>query len=207
MVKVEEVGLDDFVEVNVTVVTVDDFCLWLYGSDNLADASEFIGFHLAGFVEKDDVAELNLLYDEVFNIVFFDILSGKLESSFEFVFHAEGIDDGDDAVEAGYADVGHLGCHRGYGADGLCDRCRFTDAAGFNDDVVEAVHGDDVSQLFDKVHLQCAADAAVLKGNEAFVLLSDDASLLDEVGINIHFADVVDDDGKLNALFVGENSI
>ena len=46
--------------------------------------------------------------------------------------------------------------------DSLCDRCWFADAARLDDDIVEALHVNDVAQLVYKVHLQRAADAAVL---------------------------------------------
>ena len=53
-----------------------------------------------------------------------------------------------------------------------------------------------------EVHLQGAADTAVLQGHQRVVLLVDDAALLDEVGVDVHLADIVDDDGETDAFFV-----
>ena len=37
--------------------------------------------------------------------------------------------------------------------------------------------------------------------------MKSDITLLDEISINIHFADVVDDNCKTNALLIGQNTI
>ena len=69
------------------------------------------------------------------------------------------------------------------------------------------MHGEDVLQLLDEVHLQRTADATVLQGHERVVLLAYDTTLLDEVGVDVHLADVVDDDGKLDALPVLQDTV
>ena len=93
------------------------------------------------------------------------------------------------------------------GADGLGDRGRLADAAGLDDDVVELPHRGDFGQLCHEVHLQGAADAPVLQGHEAVVRLADDAALLDEVRVDVHFADVIDDDGELDTFLVGKDPV
>ena len=89
----------------------------------------------------------------------------------------------------------------------LCYRCRFTDAAGLYYDVVKALQGDDVIQLLHEVHLERAADAAVLQSNERIVLLPHDTALLYHVGIDVYFADVIDNHSKLDALFILQNTV
>ena len=84
---------------------------------------------------------------------------------------------------------------------------RLANAAGLNHNIVEALLADDVAQLFDQIHLQRATNATILQSHEAFLLLSDDATFLDEVGIDIHLADVVDDNRELDATLVGEYSV
>ena len=64
-----------------------------------------------------------------------------------------------------------------------------------------------VAQLFYEVHLQGAADAAVLQGYEAFVFLVYNAAFLYEVGIDVHLAYVVDYYGEAYASFVAQNAV
>ena len=87
------------------------------------------------------------------------------------------------------------------------DRCRFADARCLDHDVVKLLHLHQVGELFHKVHLQRAADAAVLQCHERVVLLIDDATLLDEVSVDVHFADVVHDDGESYAFLVAEYAV
>ena len=83
----------------------------------------------------------------------------------------------------------------------------FANAAGLNNDIVEPVLAGDVAQLLYKIHLQGAADATILQGHQVFVFLSHNASFFNQLGIDVHFADIVDDNGKLNAALVGENAV
>ena len=56
--------------------------------------------------------------------------------------------------------------------------------------------------LLDQVGPQRAADASILERHQALVFLAYYASLLDQVGIDVHLANVVDDHSELDALFV-----
>ena len=73
LVEVEHVGVENLVEIHVAVVTFDDVGFGLEGTDNLFDAGEFFWTHLCGFVQEHDVAELNLLDDQVFNVFLADV--------------------------------------------------------------------------------------------------------------------------------------
>ena len=46
LVKVKEIGVDDFIEVNVAIVAFNDFGLGLQCADNLADAAQFLRLHV-----------------------------------------------------------------------------------------------------------------------------------------------------------------
>ena len=89
----------------------------------------------------------------------------------------------------------------------LCDRFGFADAAGFDNDIVETLHPHDFAYLLYQVRFQRAADATVLKRNEAFVFLAHDAALLNEVRVNVYLAYVIDDNCESDALFIGENMV
>ena len=207
LLEVEEMGVEYLVEVHVTIVGVDDLGLGLQCAHYLAQTAQFVGSHLAGLVEQHNVAELYLLDDQVLDVLLLDVLLGERQAALELILHAQGVDDGDDAVEHGVAVDGDLGGHARYGADGLCDGCGLADAAGLNDDVVEAVHAYDVLQLLHEVHLQRAAYTSVLQRHQRVVLLVDHASLLYEVGVDVDLSDVIDDDGKLDASFVTQYSV
>ena len=86
-----------------------------------------------------------------------------------------------------------------YHTDGLGYRIRLADSAGLDDDVVEPFHAHQFIDLLDEIGLQGAADASVLQGHQTVVLFADDPSFLDEVRIDIHFSDIIDDDGEFNS--------
>ena len=94
-----------------------------------------------------------------------------------------------------------------HGADGLRNRCRLADAAGLDDDIVELPGRQQVGQLGDQVHLQGTADTAVLQGDQAVILLADDAAFLDQVRVDVDFAYVIDEDGETDAFAVGKDPV
>ena len=61
IVEVEHLGIDNFVELYIAVVGIDNLCLGLQGSYDFSNVVELVGLDLAGLVEQDDVTELNLL--------------------------------------------------------------------------------------------------------------------------------------------------
>ena len=148
-----------------------------------------------------------MLDDQILDILFVDLGFEQVKTAAELVFHSQGIDHGDDTIEPGQAVFHIIHAHSGDRTDGLGDGCRLADAAGLNDDIVEALHTRDVAQLFDEVHLQRAADTSVLQGHKTLVFFAYDATLLYQGGIDVHFADVIDDDGKFDAALVGEYSV
>ena len=206
-IEVEHVGIQYLVEVDVAVVTVDNLCLGLQLVDDAPYTAQFFRTYFRSLVQQYDVTELNLLDDEVLNIFFVNVLTHQVESAAKFVSHTESVDNGHDAVETGNAMLCCFWSHRGNGTDGLRNGTWFADTAGLDDNVVEALQSDDVLQLFNQIHLQGTTDATVLKGHKAVVLLINNAALLNEVGIDIHLADVIHNHGKLNALTVVQYSI
>ena len=206
-VEVEHTRVDDFGEVYIAVVALYNLCHGLYGLENALDALPLFRLHLRSLVEENDVAELNLLDNEVFDILLADIVFHEVVAGPELIFHAQCVDHGDDAVDDGHPVVNELRSHGGNGADGLCDGSRFADAAGLDDDIVEALHLHDILQLLHEIHFKCAADASVLQCHEAVVFLVYDTPLLYKVRINVHFADIIHDDGEFYAALIGENAV
>ena len=199
--------VDNLVEVYVTVVALEDFSLWLYGFDDVLQLVEVFGFHLSSLVEQDDVAELYLLDDERRQIFLVDVVLHQVVAACKLVFHSQSVHNGNDAVESQHSVLDVLRTESRNRADGLCDRRRLADAACLNDNVVELLHVDDFLELFHEVHLQRTADASVLQSHERVVFLSYHASLFYEGSIDVHLADIVDDDCKLDAFLVSQNLV
>ena len=207
LVEVEATGVEQTLQVYVAVVAWYDFCFRLNGADYLGEFAQIVSAHLRSLVEKYSVAELYLLYYEVFEVFVFKSVACQSVAVVELVSHAQRVHHGHDAVKTRYAvgDILRTECH--HRTDSLRDWCWFADATRFDDDIVEALHVNDVAQLVYKVHLQRAADAAVLQSHQTVVLLVHHSTLLDEVGVDVHLADIVHDNGELNAFLVGKDTI
>ena len=199
--------VDNLVEVYVAVVALEDFSLGLYGFDDVFQFVEVFGFHLSSLVEQDDVAELYLLDDERRQVFLVDIVLHQVVAACKLVFHSQSVHHGDDAVESQHSVLDVLWSECRDRADGLCDRRRLADTACLDDDVVELLHVNDFLELFHEVHLQRTADASVLQSHERVVFLSYHASLFYEGSIDVHLADIVDDDCKLDAFLVSQNLV
>ena len=207
LVEVEATGVEQTLQIYVAVVARNDFCLRLNGADYLGELAQILSTHLRSLVEKYRVAELYLLYYEVFEVFVFESVAFQSVAVVELVSHAQRVHHGHDAVKTRNAvgDVLRTECrHR---TDCLCNWCRFADAARLDDDIVEAFHIHNVAQLVDEIHLQRAADTAVLQSHQTVVLLVHYSPLLNKIGIDVHLADIVHDNGKLNSFLVGKNAI
>ena len=97
--------------------------------------------------------------------------------------------------------------HGGNRADGLGDGAGLADAAGFNHNVVEALHGSNILQLLHQVHLQGTTNATILQGNEAVVLLTHNTALLNEACIDVHLTYIVHDNCKADSFLIGKNTV
>ena len=160
-------------------------------------------------VHHDGVAEFNLLDEEVRDVLFFEVVRKELLAAGEFVGEACDVHHRYDVVEvAGEgATVAALQLATRH-ADGLRDRHGLANTASLDEDVVELVHLEELGNLFQKVGLQGAADASVGKRHHlAGIFLRDVSALLDERLVDVHFADVVHDDGDVVTLLVVEHKV
>ena len=144
LVEVELLGMDNLVQVHIAIVALYDIGLRLDGTDYLTYLSQFLLADLRSLVQQDDIAEFNLLDDQVLDVLLVNILAHQVVSVTELVTHTQGIHDGHDAVQLQIAVLDVLRTQRGNVDNGLGDRRRFANAAGLDDDVVEALHGQDV---------------------------------------------------------------
>jgi len=183
-VEVEHPGVEYAVELNVAVIAVDDFCLWLKVVKYVSDVCQLFRTNFVGLVQQYDVAEFNL-FDEQF-------LHGL--TALEFALQAKCIDDGDHAIHPG---VCHLRHGEGY-------RRRLAYSACFYHDVVESSAVGQTLYLLYEIHLERAAYAAVFEGYKAVILLADDSSALYELCVDVDFSYVIDYHRELDALAVEE---
>ena len=207
LVEIEHVSVQQLVEIDIAIVALYYLGLGLKCSDNAMYTAQFVGRDFGSLVEQNDIAEFNLLDDKILYIIFIQIGSQQVITSGKLVLHTQCVDNSDDTVD--YRNpVAYILCtHCRYRTDCLSNRCRLAYSAGFNDYIVEAVLADHITQLFDQIHLQSTADAAVLQCHKVVVLFTHYATFFDEVGIDVDFSYIVDNDGKLNAATVIENSV
>ena len=205
--KIKSIGVEYVVQVYVTVVALQYAGTGLQGANHLTYTQQLIGTYLRCLVQEHDVAELNLLDYQILQVLLAYVLLDKVVTATELVTDAQGIDHCYDAVQLGHAVLGVLGLHTGDGLDGLGNGAGLADAAGLNHDVVKTVQRDDLMQLLHKVHLEGAADAAVLQRYQTVIIHAYHAALLYKAGIDIDFTYVVYNYRELYALAVGQNPV
>ena len=206
-VKIEHPRVDELVQVHVSVVALQHLGAGIDAPDDALELAQLFGSHIGRLVQEHDVAELNLLYHQALQVVLADVLFLQGAAAFELVAHAEGVHHGGDAVHVRDAVFHGLGSQGRHGADGLGNGGGLADAAGFNHNIVELAGAHQIGQLGHQVHLEGAADAAVLEGHQAVVGASHDAAFFHQVGVYVHLADIVHDDGELDSLLVGEDAV
>ena len=191
------------IEVYIAVITLKDVCLGLQCTDDFLDLCQLFRRYLSNLVDNDGVAELNLLDDQTFQIIFPNILFQQILSTAKLIPQAQSIDRRHDGIELSNAVLGKLWVQFGVSTDGLCDGSWLTNATRLDDNVVEFVHAHDVVELLYQVEFQGTADATILQGHQTIILLSNHPTLFNEAGIDVHLTDVVNNDGKLDAFRVG----
>ena len=68
-------GVENLVEVDITIIARDYFRLRLYFTQDGLDVGQLFGRHLRGLVEQDDIAELHLLNDQTCQIVIVEVVA------------------------------------------------------------------------------------------------------------------------------------
>ena len=201
-------SIKDLVKLHIAVVALIDLGLRLDSFDDGFKMLQIIGRDHISLIEQDNVTELNLLDDETLEVVLAHVRFLQGIAKAELIAHAERIDNSHDGIKTRHS-VLHdlLRDHLRISRDGLGDRCRLADTRGLNDDIVELLLIDDIVELLHEIHLQRAADATVLKSYERVIPLTDDTAVLDERRVDVHLADIIDDNGKLNAFLILQYAI
>ena len=192
---------------HIRVITFDDLCARLQRTDDLTNPFQFFRTDFRSFVQQNDVTEFCLLDNQILDIFLSDVRAGKVIAAGKFILQTQGIHDSYDAVETADAVFGISPSQSGNGTDCIGNRFRLTDTAGFDDDIVETLLLHEFQNLLDQVSLQRTADTAVLQGDETFVFFAYDAPFLNQVGINVYFTDIVDNNRKADSLLVGKDMV
>ena len=208
LIEIKHSGIQYLIQVNISIVALDDAGRRLYSRYDSADTRPLFRSHLRCLVEQNDVAELYLLEDKVFDIILVQIFLHKTVSAGKFVLKPEGVHYSNHTVQTWHGTVIlQSGIHSGHSAYRTGNRLRLADPAGFYDDVVEAVHPYQLGNLVHQVCLQSTADTAVLKSNQTVVLSAYDPTFLNKSGIYVDFSDIVYDDGKPYTFPVGKDPV
>ena len=91
--------MNQFFQCYIGIVTFDDLSTGLEGLQNFPDTFQFLRLYFAGFVQQDDVAEFNLLDNQIFNIFFIYVVSGQFFTTGKFTLQTEGVNNSSDAVQ------------------------------------------------------------------------------------------------------------
>ena len=207
LVEIEHACVHNLIEVNITIVALQNLSLGLEGTDNLTDTTQFFGSHLCSLVEQDNVAELYLLDYEVLDVLFVDIVSHKIVAAAKLIAHTQRIDNRHDTIKHRGSSFRITGIQLRDGANGLSNGSRLTDTACLDNNIVETMHGNDIVQLLDEIHLQGAADATVLKSHKAIVALTNDAALLNQIGIDVNLTNIIYNNSKLDTFPIGKYTV
>ena len=113
LVEHEAMGVEQALEVYVAVVARNDFCLWLYGTYYLTHMQQLVSAHLRCLVQQYGVAELYLLYDQIFEVFVANLLLCQRIAALKLVAHTQRVDHRHDAVETWHAVFDVLRTERG----------------------------------------------------------------------------------------------
>ena len=97
--EVKHISIKEFLDIYLGVVTLYDLGLGLNLTDNLLDFLEGFRLDLGHLVQEDDVAELNLLDDKVFDILVPEVLALKAFTASELVSQPQCIYNCDQTVK------------------------------------------------------------------------------------------------------------
>ena len=133
------------------------------------------------------------------------MFTGQLVATSELALQTQRIHDSSHAIQAATSILRIVLAQTGDGANGLRNGLRLTDTTGLNHDIIKALHLHDLKDLLNQIRPKRATNTTILKSHQALIFFADNASLLDQIRINIDLANVIDDYRKLNASLVGEN--
>ena len=68
LTEVKSIGIQQLLYIDIGIIALDNLRLGLDFTDNLLDLGKCLGLDFGSLVQKNDVSELNLMNDKVFNV-------------------------------------------------------------------------------------------------------------------------------------------
>lgn len=164
LLEIEQAGAEDIRQRDPAEIGLDDAGRAVQAADDLAGGEQVRGARRTRLVEHDHVRELDLL-DQQFHQRAVVVLAGRFAALCQEILRAVileqvgGIDHRDHRVEAG--DIRQAPAVLVAEVEGGGDRQRLRNAAGFDQQIVEALHFGETAHLLEEVVAQRATDAAI----------------------------------------------
>ena len=207
LLEIEHLGIQNQIQIHIAIVALNDFSLRLQSLHNLFQTIQFGARNFRCLVQQYNITELDLLNHQIFKVIFFNILTKQLVAACKLALHTQSIHHRHHTVQTRHSILGVRTTHRRNRADSLGNRIGFTDAAGLNDNVVKAFLTDNIGQLLHQVHFQRTANTTILQSHQTVVILADDTAFLNQVGIDIHLANIVDNHREFDTTTVCKNAV
>jgi len=212
---VESLGVEDGVERHLAESAADDRRVGVQRADVPLHFAEVILADEIALVEDDDVGELDLIGEQVgdragVGLVVADAAVGQIVLGLEVLDEVERVNDRDHRVQP--RDLGERAALLILERKGLRDGQRLGDARALDEQVFELLLAGEARDLLQQVLAQRAADAAVGHFDHLLVHavehgLANLAARLDELGVDVDLAHVIDDHRDPLALAVGKDVV
>ena len=98
LAEIKAFAVHNALNIDIAEIGLNNLGVRLQCAYNDLQFSQFFRRDKADFVKKNDVAELNLLDNKVFNIFLVNILLNEFASASEFLSHTEGVDHRNDGI-------------------------------------------------------------------------------------------------------------
>ena len=137
--KIKQMRVDYLIQIHFRIITFNDFSPRLQRPYYLLDAFQLFRLYFRSLVQQNDIAELDLLDNQIFNIFLINVFARQVIAAGKFALQTQRIDYGHDAIQTANTILDVCTSHRRDRANGLCYRFRFADAACLDYDIVETL--------------------------------------------------------------------
>ena len=209
--KIEQAGIEHAAQIDSAKAGKFEFGSRIQGVQDGQQAAQFGLAHQIGFVDDDDITELDLinqqigyralvLFSERFATITEQVFAGIVVEEIARVDHC---DHGIESRELRQRDAVFIFKGKGFGNGQW-----FTDAGGFNHQIVEAAFLCQARDFQQQILAQSAADAAVGHFHQLFLGARQRCATVSyQRGIHIHFAHVIDDHRHAPTLAIVQNVV
>ena len=134
--KVIKICIENVANAYLTVVSLNNFSLWLKSSDHSLNSAELLLIYHINFVENDSRTELNLLNNKAFNVFFVNIVFKKIVAAAKLCSHSECVNNSYNVVKTADSRSAFLFVTLKY-SNRLCNREWLADTACLNENIIK----------------------------------------------------------------------